>query len=163
MESISFKPIINKDSKVLILGTMPGIKSLEENEYYGNKRNAFWSILYQLFDEEMTENYDKKKKFILKHRLALWDTLKLCYREGSLDAKIKDEEPNAILELINNYKSINYIIFNGKGAEKFYKRYFKPMSKINYITLASTSPANAQKSFNEKLKEWAVIKDFLRI
>jgi len=163
MESISFEPIINKNSKVLILGTMPGIKSLEENEYYGNKRNVFWPILYQLFDEEMAENYDEKKEFILKHKLALWDTLKLCYREGSLDSKIKNEEPNAINRLINSYESINYIIFNGKGSEKFYKRYFKPVSEINYITLPSTSPANAQKSFNEKLKKWAIIKDFLRI
>jgi hypoxanthine-DNA glycosylase len=158
MKSISFEPIINKNSKVLILGTMPGIKSLEENEYYGNKRNAFWPILYRLFDEEITENYDKKKKFILKHKLALWDTLKLCYREGSLDAKIKNEAPNAIDKLINNYNSINYIIFNGKGSEKFYKRYFEPISEINYITLPSTSPANAQKSFNEKFKEWAIIR-----
>ena len=161
MESISFTPIINKNSKVLILGTMPGIKSLEESEYYGNKRNAFWSILFNLFNEEMTEDYGKKKEFILKHKLALWDTLKQCYREGSLDSKIKNEAPNAIHTLITNYNSIKYIIFNGKGAEKFYKRYFKPIKEISYITLASTSPANAQKTFDQKLKEWAIIKEFL--
>lgn len=141
---------------------MPGIISLEENQYYAHKRNAFWTIIYTLFDEEISENYDDKKVFILKNYLALWDTLKLCFREGSLDSKIKEEQPNDILQLIKDYPSIHSVIFNGKGAKKFFHRYFAQQRSISYYTLPSTSPANARKTFNEKLSDWAIIKELLK-
>ncbi|MCF6241749.1 MAG: DNA-deoxyinosine glycosylase [Bacteroidales bacterium] len=162
MKSISFEPIINKNSKVLILGTMPGIKSLAENQYYAHPRNAFWKIMFQLFDTDFSENYEIRKKLILDNHLALWDTLKLCFREGSLDSNIKNEEANDIHELLKKHPKIHSIIFNGKNAEKFYKRYFKKKKQISYYCLSSTSPANARKQLDEKLVEWSVVLDLLK-
>ncbi|MEN8121126.1 MAG: DNA-deoxyinosine glycosylase [Bacteroidota bacterium] len=162
MESISFNPIINLESKILILGTMPGIKSLEADQYYAHQRNAFWPIMFKIFDKKLTENYKARKEFILKNHLALWDTLMFCFREGSLDSKIKKEQPNRIYELLNTYPSIHSIIFNGKAAEKFHNRYFTKQSSISYYTLPSTSPANARKTFDEKLSGWAIIKELLK-
>ena len=161
MKTISFEPIINKSCKLLILGTMPGIKSIEEHQYYAHKRNAFWPIIYELFNEKISEKYQDKKKIILKNKIALWDTLKLCFREGSLDSKIKEEKANEIHQLIADYPSINSIVFNGKSAEKFYNRYFKQQKSISYYSLPSTSPANALKTFNEKLSEWTIIKELV--
>jgi len=146
---------------VLILGTMPGIKSLNVNQYYAYKQNAFWPIIYNLFDQELSDNYDERKKMILENKLALWDSLKLCYREGSLDSKIKEEKANEIYKLLETYKSIHSILFNGKAAEKFHFKYFTKISTISYYSLPSTSPANARKSFNEKLSEWTIIKELL--
>ncbi|RLD83873.1 MAG: DNA-deoxyinosine glycosylase [Bacteroidetes bacterium] len=160
---VSFKPIISSSCKILILGTMPGIKSLEENQYYAHKRNAFWPIIYKLFDEKISKNYDDRKAFALKNNIALWDTLKLCLREGSLDSKIKEEQANEIHQLLMDYPLIHTIIFNGKSAEKFYNKYYKQQKSISYITLPSTSPANAGKTFDEKLSYWTIISKQLNI
>jgi len=141
---------------------MPGIKSLEENQYYAHNRNVFWPIIYKLFNEKISENYQYKKIFILKNRIALWDTLKLCYREGSLDSKINEEKPNEIHQLLKKHPSINSIIFNGKSAEKFYNKYHQQYKSISYYSLPSTSPANAQKTFNEKLTEWTIVKELVK-
>lgn len=161
MKSISFPPIINKKSKVLILGTMPGIKSLEEAQYYAHPRNAFWKIMFRLFNKNFSEDYEIRKNLILENHLALWDTLKLCFREGSLDSNIKNEEANNIHELLLKYPNIRHIIFNGKSAEKFYNRYFTQKEQISYRSLSSTSPANARKQLNEKLTEWSIVLDLL--
>jgi len=142
---------------------MPGIKSLEENQYYAHKRNAFWPIIYKLFDEKISKNYDDRKAFALKNNIALWDTLKLCLREGSLDSKIKEEQANEIHQLLMDYPLIHTIIFNGKSAEKFYNKYYKQQKSISYITLPSTSPANAGKTFDEKLSYWTIISKQLNI
>ena len=141
---------------------MPGVASLKEHQYYAFKQNAFWPIMFQLFNFNFTENYELRKKIILNNKLALWDTLKLCYREGSLDSKIKNEEPNNISKLLENYKTIHSIIFNGKSAEKFYKKYNNIENSISYFALPSTSPANARKSFNEKLTDWSVVKELVK-
>lgn len=162
MEATSFEPIINRSSKVLILGTMPGIKSLKDSQYYAHKQNAFWPIIYKLFNKEIAENYEDKKDIILKNQLALWDSLKLCFRVGSLDSKIKEEQPNEIFGLLETYTNIHSIIFNGKAAKKFYYKYFSQQKSISYYTLPSTSPANARKTFNEKLAEWVIIKELLK-
>jgi len=162
MKAVSFAPIVNSLSKILILGTMPGIKSLEEHQYYAHPRNAFWKIMFRLFDKNFSENYEERKKLISENNLALWDTLKLCYREGSSDTNIKNEEANEIHNLLNKYPNIHTIIFNGKNAEKFYKRYFEKKEGIKYLTLPSTSPANATKQFDEKFAEWEVIRNLLK-
>ena len=161
MKAISFKPIISKESKILILGTMPGIKSLDEQQYYAHKRNAFWPIMFQLFNLHFSTDYNTRKLLIINNKLALWDTLKLCFRQGSLDTNIKQEEANNIHDLLKNYPQIKAIIFNGKSAEKFYKKYFQKKESILYFTLPSTSPANATKQFDEKLAEWKVILELL--
>ncbi|MBN1251180.1 MAG: DNA-deoxyinosine glycosylase [Bacteroidales bacterium] len=162
MNSISFAPIVDNNSKVLILGTMPGIVSLKGQQYYANKRNVFWPIIFNLFNSEYTENYELRKNIVLNNKIALWDTLKYCYREGSLDSKIENEEPNEINKLLNQYKNIKSVIFNGLSAEKYYKKYNVLNNSFSYYTMPSTSPANAKKSFNEKLAIWSIVKELIK-
>lgn len=155
----SFEPVIDKDCKILILGTMPGVKSLEKQEYYGHERNAFWKIIYWLFDNELKNDYSHKKAFLLKHNIALWDVLKACYREGSSDSNIKNPIPNDFEGLFIQYPNIKAIYFNGEPAEKLFKRFVsKTLGDINIpmYRLPSTSPANAIK-FEQKFDRWQLI------
>ncbi len=140
---------------------MPGIKSLQEQQYYAHSRNAFWIIMFKLFNVPFTVNYDNRVDLLLKNRLALWDTLQFCYREGSLDSNIKDAQPNHFSELLQQNPMIKNIIFNGKKAEKFYDKFNNRVSKIDYYCLPSTSPANARMNIEDKLNEWAIIKKLL--
>jgi hypoxanthine-DNA glycosylase len=161
MESKSFAPIIDKSSNILILGTMPGIKSLEKQEYYAHDRNAFWPILFKLFDATYSTDYQLRINILFQNRIALWDTLKFCYREGSLDSDIQHAEPNDISRLLINHPKIKSIVFNGNYAEKFYKKYNKKLPGINYLSMPSTSPANARLTFEQKLNKWSELKDLL--
>jgi len=161
MYSFSFKPIINENSKILILGTMPGIKSLEMRQYYAHEQNAFWKILFLLFDEAYSNKYKIRLDLVLNNKIAVWDTLKQCQRPGSLDSDIKHAEPNDISSLIKDYHNIKTLAFNGKYAEKYYKKFNSPITGINYLSLPSTSPANAGYKFTDKLNAWSEIKQFL--
>ena len=89
-------PVVGDAPKVLILGSMPSVESLRKQEYYGNKRNHFWKIIFQLFDSHEQLEYEAKIAFLKEKNIALWDVLYSCHREGSLDSNIKDEEPNKI-------------------------------------------------------------------
>ena len=84
----SFEPIVNDESKILILGSMPSIESLKKRLYYGNIKNHFWKIVYALFDNDLDEYYEDRKKFLLLHKIAVWDVVKYCDREGSSDSNI---------------------------------------------------------------------------
>lgn len=161
MKSISFSPHVPKDSKLLILGTMPGVKSLEEQKYYAHERNAFWPIMFKLFSMEPTLDYNERLCILSDNKIALWDTLKLCFREGSLDSNIKDAQPNELNQLLIENKQIKNVIFNGKSAEKYYIKFHKKLDGINYHTMPSTSPANARFKFADKLAAWSIIKEML--
>lgn len=155
----SFEPIIDDKCKILIIGTMPGAQSLQKQEYYGNKQNAFWRIIFSLFEVEYIQNYHDKKKFLLDHKIALWDVLEACEREGSLDADIKNPRPNDFNNLFKCYPEIKYVYFNGGPAENLYKRYVKSnlnKNVIKYQRLPSTSPAYTA-GFSEKLEKWKII------
>jgi len=153
----SFEPVIDKNCKILILGTMPGVKSLEKQEYYGHERNAFWKIVYALFHQEVADDYAQKKAFLLQQHIALWDVLKSCDREGSSDSNIKKPISNDFKRLFKQYPNIEVIYFNGEPAEKLFKRFVsKTLSDTNILSyrLPSTSPANAIK-FEKKLERWS--------
>jgi len=155
----SFEPIIDKDCKILILGTMPGIQSIEKQEYYGNKRNSFWKIVFFLFDQDISSNYQYKKEFLLQHKIALWDVIKSCDREGSSDSAIKNPTPNELNKILEKYPNIKAIYFNGGQAEKFFNRLIaKTISNrsIEFHRLPSTSPANTVK-FEQKFEHWKLI------
>lgn len=161
MESISFDPVLPDNCKILILGTMPGIKSLEAQEYYAHERNSFWPIIFNIFDEEINLNYKVKLNLLIKNGIGLWDTLQFCYREGSLDSNIKNAEPNKITDLLLQKELIRNVIFNGKGAEKYYDKFHSRLNGIKYHSLPSTSPANARFKFEDKLNAWSIIKQLL--
>ncbi|MPM09402.1 hypothetical protein SDC9_55719 [bioreactor metagenome] len=150
----SFQPIVGKHSKVLILGTMPGKDSLRLNEYYANSRNVFWKIIYELHNSEIQYDYESKTEFLKQNGISIWDVCHKANRESSLDSDIKNEVPNKLKDLIKANPSIKLIAFNGQKAEKLYDKYFERFDKINYMTLLSTSPANASYSFQEKIDDW---------
>ncbi len=161
MKSVSFDAIIPENAKILILGTMPGVKSLEEHQYYAHERNAFWPVMFAIFNNDFTTNYKQRITLLKNKKVALWDTLKLCYREGSLDSNIKDAEPNEIIDLLEQNQTIKHVFFNGKGAEKYYDKFHDRICGINYYSMPSTSPANARFKFEDKLNAWQIIKELL--
>jgi len=161
MKSFSFPPISSQDSKILILGTMPGTKSLELNQYYGHKQNNFWKFLFTIIGEEFSMDYQTRKNLLIKNKIALWDVLQFCDRVGSLDSAIKNEIANDFESFLNTHPQIEYIFFNGQKAEAFFKKYVHLEKEYKSFTLPSTSPANASKTFQDKLSEWNLIKTLL--
>ena len=153
--SKSFLPIIDKETKILILGSLPGIKSLELREYYGHPRNRIWKILAHITNNEIPQNYERKKEFLFKYNIGLWDVAHSAYREGSLDSNIKKERPNDIENLLESHKSIRVIGFNGKKAEKIFYKFFKERTHRRYVPLPSTSPANMAINFEEMCSRWS--------
>lgn len=160
----SFAPIIDNNTKILILGSIPGKQSLEKQEYYANPRNTFWKILFSLHNENIEEEYNKKTEFLKEKRIGLWDVIKHCHREGSLDSNIKNEEPNDFTTLFKEYPNIEYVLFNGaKAYDVFRKRVgFDISDKITFNKLTSTSPANTI-TFERKMNEWKIIKEYLEV
>ncbi len=151
----AFSPLVHTDSEILILGTMPGEKSLNLQEYYGNKGNQFWRLLYSIFSEELTHDYSRKKDFLKKHKIAVWDVLSHCEREGSLDSKIKNEIPNDFKAFYDTHPRIKYILFSSKNAAAYYDKYVGRREGLKYDILPSPSGANATKSFADKLEIWS--------
>ena len=163
----SFEPVIGDQPRVLILGSMPGVASLDAVQYYAHPRNAFWRILQQLFTVDFECDYEQRIDRVRKLPIILWDTLKSCHREGSLDSRIEKQgiEANDIPALLNREKDIRAIAFNGATSEKYFLRLVKPQidksSKVELLKLPSTSPANAGFSFEEKLAQWQKILNYI--
>lgn len=152
-----FDPIINENSEILILGTFPGIESLESKQYYANPRNQFWDIIYSIYNTNELSNYDERCQFLLDNNIAVWDVLKYVFRKGSTDKSIKDEVPSEIPELLEKYSNIHTIIFNGSKAEKYFKKYFRHLyNSMNCKRVSSTSPTPGRnvRSLSEKKLEW---------
>ncbi len=158
MKSFSFPPIAPEKAKLLILGTMPGTKSLELNQYYGHNQNNFWKFMFTILNEDFSTDYETKKELLVKNNIALWDVLQFCDRVGSLDSAIKNEIANDFEHFLEKHSHISTILFNGQKAAVFFKKYVHLKKSYQLITLPSTSPANAGKSFQSKLEEWSIIK-----
>lgn len=150
----AFPPVINTNSTILILGTMPGEKSLELQEYYGNKGNQFWKLLYTLMGKQPSDNYSDKISLLHENQIALWDVLAYCEREGSLDSNIKNEVVNDFESFYATYPNIKQVFFSSRNAEKYYDKYVGKRGGIIYQTLPSPSGAHATMTFNEKLQIW---------
>lgn len=156
----SFPPLISEDSKVLILGSVPGIKSLEMQEYYAHPQNKFWRILFELFDEEFTTDYCGKIKLLKKYKIGVWDVIDSCERKGSLDTEIKNENHHNILKLLEDFPSIKVIFCNGQKSFKTLNKILPNDLEIPIVVLPSTSPAYTI-PYEKKLQEWSVIKSYL--
>jgi len=157
MKSFSFAPITSNDATILILGTMPGTKSLELNQYYGHKQNNFWKFMFTILKEDFSDDYETKKALLQKNKIALWDVLQFCERVGSLDSAIKNEIANDFETFLKSHPNITTILFNGQKAAAFFKKYVPLQKEYRLITLPSSSPANASKTFQSKLEEWKII------
>lgn len=157
----AFPPIVDKASKILILGTMPGEKSLALQQYYGNRQNQFWKLIFTVFDAPLDEDYKRRLSFLKQKRIALWDVLAMCSREGSLDSNIKDAVANDFDSFYRNHPNISTVFFSSKAAEKFYIKLVGKREGISYHVLPSPSGANATKSFLQKLESWSALKMFV--
>jgi len=160
-----FAPIIDRDARVLILGTMPGAESLRKREYYANPRNQFWKIIYSIFDSVLETPYLERVSFIKEKRIALWDVIQCCDREGSLDSKISGVYTNDFASLLTRYPNVKFLCFNGQIAFKTFRKEVKlnTSSQVILETLPSSSPANARMSVDTKIRKWALILDLLNI
>src|SRR5690606_7265899 len=131
----SFLPIANKDTEILILGTMPGEKSLLLKEYYAHPRNKFWTILSSITKEPLPSTYKEKESFLLKNKLGIWDVAHSANRKGSLDSAIQNEVPNDIPGFIESHPNLKVIAFNGAKAESLFDKYFERLGNITYVSL----------------------------
>lgn len=159
-----FPPIADTSATVLILGSMPSEESLRKKEYYGNPRNTFWKIFGQLLEFEHAITYQQRIKILKSNKIAVWDVMQACEREGSLDAKIIDSTivENDFVSFYGSHPNIRRVFFNGTKAEKEYCKRVLPKLSVEtkgivYARLPSTSPAMASLSFAAKLREWSVI------
>jgi hypoxanthine-DNA glycosylase len=158
MKIYSFPSLSNPEATVLLLGTMPGVQSLIRNQYYGHPQNNFWRLVAAVFDEEVPTDYSQKKQMLLRNKIAVWDVLQACERPGSLDSAIVKEVPNDFTSFLDEHPNITIIAFNGQKAAAFFKKHVRLNRDYRLVTLPSTSPANAGKTFEQKLEEWKVIR-----
>lgn len=152
----SFEPVYDKVSEILILGTLPSVKSRENNFYYGHKQNRFWKVLATLLKEPVPDTIEEKKAMLLAHRIALWDVIQSCDIKGSSDSSIKNVQPTDIGVILEK-TNITRIYANGNKAGQLYKRYQFPVTGIEAMVLPSTSPANAVWSLERLCEAWHVI------
>lgn len=149
-----FDPIVDSNTKIIILGTLPGIESIISGEYYKNPRNCFWRIMYELFDETITNDYAEKCSFLLRHEIGVWDVLDCATREGNDDLNIANPVVNNFTDFFKQYPGIKGMIFNGRKAEKIFKRYLPDLfSEVRHETVLSSSGALARPC-DVKLANW---------
>ncbi len=156
----AFDPVFDSESRILVLGTMPSPKSRELGFYYSHPRNRFWPVLAEIFEEEVPKTPEEKRKFCLRHKIALWDVLQECDIEGASDSSIKNAVPNDI-SIILNSADIKAVFATGTTAAKLYKKFIEPETEIPVIALPSTSPANAKVKFEELCEEYKIILEYL--
>ena len=155
-----FKPVIFKESRVLILGSFPSVKSREVDFYYGNKNNRFFKILEVIFDEKIGESKEAKIDFLKRHKIALFDVVKSCEIVGSSDSSLSVKEVNDIGKLIEN-TDVEKILLNGKKAFEIFQKYIK-IDKVKYFYIPSSSPANASFSLDRLVFEYRKQLEYLK-
>lgn len=163
MQKIGFGPTVNKNSRILILGTIPSVESLRKQERYGHKSNQFWKIIFTLFDKPLPDNYEEKNAFLIENNIAIWDVLESCEGKGSLDSNIINEKPNDFKAFFKEYPQIKHVFFTGKKAEEFYKKYVGFDKDRIYTTLPSPSPAHARMTLSEKTEHWKVLLEAIKL
>lgn len=158
--SHTIPPVYSDDSRVLILGTMPSVKSREAGFYYAHPQNRFFKVLAAVLNEEMPQTTEQKKAMLLKNRIALWDVLESCDISGSSDSSISNPKPNDISSLIGK-TSVNAVFTTGKTAYRLYSRFCEDKTGIKAVCLPSPSPANAKMTLDMLTESYRVIADAL--
>ncbi len=148
----TLEPFYDAFSKVLILGSMPSIKSRENGFYYAHPQNRFWSTLAKVYEEEIGMEIEDRKAFLRKHHIALYDVIKCCEIESSSDSSIKNVVPNDLSEILQKAPIVS-IYTTGQKAYALYKKYCYSVTHKEAILLPSTSPANCPKGILEKLEK----------
>jgi hypoxanthine-DNA glycosylase len=158
----SFSPIAAHNARILILGSMPGRASLQAHQYYAHPQNSFWRIMSQLLQMAPDVSYDERVELVKSARIAVWDVLQSCIREGSLDSSIERDTliANDFRRFFQTHKKITHVFFNGAKAETCFVQHVLGEIEhipLNLVRLPSTSPANASTTFAGKLEAWRAI------
>ncbi len=156
---VGFPPVSRGDTRVLVLGTLPGVESLRKRQYYGNGHNAFWKIMGELTGAVPGLPYEERLERMASRGIALWDVCKSALREGSLDSAIEAEQANDFGAFFEAHAHIALIAFNGQPAERLFRRLVRPqlgerICALSCVVLPSTSPAYASMRYAEKLARW---------
>ena len=146
-------PVYDENSRILILGSFPSVKSREQAFFYGHPQNRFWKMLAAVLNSEKPQTVTEKKALLLQNGIALWDVISSCEIDGSADASIKNVVPNDICSVLKA-APIEKIIVNGKTAEKYYNKFIFPATCIRAVCLPSTSPANARVTLETLTEIW---------
>ena len=149
-------PLYDANSRVLILGSFPSVKSREAMFFYGHPQNRFWKLMALLFDADVPSTVEEKKRLVLSHGIAMWDTIHSCTITGSSDSSIKDVVPNDLSVILNNSR-VKQTFCNGAASHRLYQKYIYPINNIPAQKLPSTSPANAAWSLDRLAEAWKVI------
>lgn len=164
----AFPPIVGSRPRLLILGSLPGVLSLQAGQYYAHPRNAFWPIVVELLGVAPMPGYRQRAALLKRQRIALWDVLQQATRPGSADAAIDSASavPNAFAPFFAAHPTIECVAFNGRAAAELYRRHVLPAlpasrPPLRYIVLPSTSPAHAALDARAKLRRWSVLRDEL--
>jgi len=161
-----FPPIAKPDAEILILGSLPGQRSLQMHQYYAHPQNAFWKLMARIFQSEVSLPYTQRVEILTTNRIALWDVLAAAERPGSLDSSIvhASARANDFETFFRTHPRISRVCFNGRKAEELYRRFVLPglsaeFAAISHVSMPSTSPAHAGMPFAEKLVRWKTLKE----
>jgi double-stranded uracil-DNA glycosylase len=149
-------PVYNKESKILILGSFPSVKSREAGFFYSHPQNRFWKVISTIYKESLPDTIEEKKAFLLRNKIAVWDVILSCEITGSSDSSIKNVIPVDLSGILNT-ADIRCIITNGGTASQLYQRYLYPVTGREAVKLPSTSPANATFSLDRLIHEWSEV------
>ncbi len=156
----SFLPVSDADARILILGSMPGKKSLEHSQYYAHPSNAFWKIMGELIGAKPDIPYVERLRLLKSSGIALWDVLASCERKTSLDSHIRNESANDFASFFTQHPQITKVFFNGSKAEQCFRKFVldkQALPPLQFLRLPSTSPAHAGMRYKDKLQAWRVV------
>lgn len=153
-------PVYDSQSRILILGSFPSVKSREQQFFYGHKQNRFWRVMAQVLDCGVPEDIPQKRAMLLTHHIVLWDVIASCEITGSSDSSIRNVQPNDLSHILSE-ADILAIYTNGSKSYQLYQRYIFPQNGREAYLLPSTSPANAGYSLERLVEAWSVIKESL--
>ena len=152
-----FPPLWDQNSKVLILGSFPSVKSREQQFFYGHPQNRFWKVVAAVFGQPVPQTIDEKRALLLGCGVAVWDVIASCDITGSSDSSIRNVTPNDLRPILQG-ADIRQIYVNGKTAEKYYNKYIRPVLGRDAVCLPSTSPANAAWSLERLAEAWSQVR-----
>ena len=155
-----FPAIYAPDSRILILGSFPSVKSREQKFFYGHPQNRFWRIMAALLGTDIPQTTEEKRAFLLAHRIALWDVIASCDIAGSSDASIRNAVPNDLSPILET-ASVRQIFTNGGTAHRLYRKYIYPLTEREDVVLPSSSPANAARSLDALIDAWQIVREAL--
>ena len=157
-----FPPVVDANTRVLVLGSLPGEVSLAQSQYYAHKQNRFWSLIGDVTGEDLPSlDYPTRLQTLVRHRVGLWDVVAEAQREGSLDSRIRNHASNDLLALVESLPHLAAVAFNGGTATRLGMRALQDaVGKIEFVSLPSSSPAYTL-SYSEKLKAWEVLRRWL--